>query len=119
AQFFSSDAWVAAPGDWSPRTQTGARYDLSSGEGARRAQGADRTGLGQPRWGGSSVENLTLQVLRIRGGNLVGDARFERATFGPGALRAGDPRRHPRDLGGRAHARGGRPPRRPRRLLPG
>jgi len=33
--FFKPDEWVAAPRDWKPRTQTGARYDLSVGEGLR------------------------------------------------------------------------------------
>lgn len=33
--FFPNDSWVRAPSDWSPRTQTGARYDLTHGEGAR------------------------------------------------------------------------------------
>jgi putative restriction endonuclease len=35
AQFFGRDDWVAAPRDWSPRTQTGAAYDLAKGEGLR------------------------------------------------------------------------------------
>jgi len=35
ARFFQRDAWVAAPADWSMRTQTGAKYELSSGEGRR------------------------------------------------------------------------------------
>jgi putative restriction endonuclease len=35
AQFFPKEAWVRTPSDWSPRTQTGAGYDLASGEGAR------------------------------------------------------------------------------------
>jgi len=35
AQFFPPRAWVAAPEDWKPRTQTGSRYDLSTGEGLR------------------------------------------------------------------------------------
>jgi putative restriction endonuclease len=33
--FFSRDAWVAAPRDWSPRTQSGMRIDLSHGDGLR------------------------------------------------------------------------------------
>jgi putative restriction endonuclease len=35
AQFFPNGSWVRTPSDWSPRTQTGAKYDLASGEGAR------------------------------------------------------------------------------------
>jgi putative restriction endonuclease len=35
SRFFPRDAWVPTPGDWSPRTQTGAGYDLSHGEGLR------------------------------------------------------------------------------------
>lgn len=35
AQFFSREAWVRPPADWSPRTQTGAKYDLLHGEGQR------------------------------------------------------------------------------------
>lgn len=35
ARFFSPEAWITPPRDWSPRTQTGATYDLSSGEGLR------------------------------------------------------------------------------------
>jgi putative restriction endonuclease len=35
AQFFPPDEWVKSPKDWKPRTQTGARYDLASGEGKR------------------------------------------------------------------------------------
>jgi putative restriction endonuclease len=35
ARFFSRDQWVAAPRDWHPRTQSGEKYDLSAGEGAR------------------------------------------------------------------------------------
>ena len=35
ARFFPRDAWVLPPSTWSPRTQTGATYDLSVGEGRR------------------------------------------------------------------------------------
>ena len=35
ARFFAPDDWVAAPKDWKPRTQSGERYDLMKGEGAR------------------------------------------------------------------------------------
>jgi len=35
AQFFPQGSWVRTPSDWSPRTQTGATYDLASGEGER------------------------------------------------------------------------------------
>jgi putative restriction endonuclease len=35
ARFFPREAWVAAPKDWSPRTQTGQGYELESGEGQR------------------------------------------------------------------------------------
>ena len=35
AVFFDPEQWVAAPNDWKPTIQTGARYDLSSGEGLR------------------------------------------------------------------------------------
>jgi putative restriction endonuclease len=35
ARFFPKEAWVRPPSDWSPRTQTGATYDLSAGEGRR------------------------------------------------------------------------------------
>ena len=35
ATFFERDAWVRAPSDWKPRTQTGAGYDLTVGEGLR------------------------------------------------------------------------------------
>ena len=35
ARFFPRDAWVAPPRDWKVRTQTGARYDLTQGEGLR------------------------------------------------------------------------------------
>lgn len=35
AVFFAPDRWVAAPRDWSPRTQTGARIDVGVGEGLR------------------------------------------------------------------------------------
>jgi putative restriction endonuclease len=35
AQFFPKASWVRTPSDWSPRTQTGAMYDLASGEGER------------------------------------------------------------------------------------
>jgi putative restriction endonuclease len=35
AQFFPKKSWVRTPSDWSPRTQTGAGYDLGRGEGAR------------------------------------------------------------------------------------
>lgn len=34
-RFFERSAWVAAPADWSPRTQTGARYDLAQDDGQR------------------------------------------------------------------------------------
>lgn len=34
-RFFARDAWIRPPSDWSPRTQTGAGYDLSQGEGLR------------------------------------------------------------------------------------
>jgi putative restriction endonuclease len=33
--FFPSEHWVAQPSDWSPRTQSDKRYDLSAAEGAR------------------------------------------------------------------------------------
>jgi putative restriction endonuclease len=35
ALFFPRESWVSTPRDWSPRTQTGAGYDLSRGEGLR------------------------------------------------------------------------------------
>ena len=35
ARFFSREVWVPTPSNWSPRTQTGAGYDLSHGEGLR------------------------------------------------------------------------------------
>lgn len=35
ACFFPGGSWVPTPSDWSPRTQTGAGYDLSQGEGLR------------------------------------------------------------------------------------
>ena len=35
ACFFPKGSWVSTPSDWSPRTQTGAGYDLSQGEGLR------------------------------------------------------------------------------------
>jgi putative restriction endonuclease len=35
ARFFPREAWIRPPADWSPRTQTGAGYDLSRGEGLR------------------------------------------------------------------------------------
>lgn len=35
ARFFAKASWVRAPRNWSPRTQTGAKYDLESGEGQR------------------------------------------------------------------------------------
>jgi putative restriction endonuclease len=35
ARFFPPDAWVRPPSDWSPRTQSGAKYDLSQGDGQR------------------------------------------------------------------------------------
>ena len=35
ARFFPREAWIRPPSDWSPRTQTGARYDLFQGEGQR------------------------------------------------------------------------------------
>lgn len=35
ATFFSPEAWVVPPEDWSPRTQTGATYSLDVGEGQR------------------------------------------------------------------------------------
>lgn len=35
ACFFSTTSWVPTPSTWSPRTQTGAGYDLSVGEGLR------------------------------------------------------------------------------------
>lgn len=35
ARFFGVNQWVSAPSDWKPRTQTGAGYDLSEGEGLR------------------------------------------------------------------------------------
>jgi putative restriction endonuclease len=35
ARFFPNGDWVPTPSDWSPRTQTGAGYDLSQGEGLR------------------------------------------------------------------------------------
>lgn len=35
ARFFPQHAWVRPPQDWSPRTQTGATYDISRGEGRR------------------------------------------------------------------------------------
>lgn len=35
AVFFDREHWVAAPRDWKPTIQTGASYDLSSGEGLR------------------------------------------------------------------------------------
>lgn len=56
ARFFPRDAWVRPPNDWSPRTQTGATYDLSHGEGQRVwaecmdrvAQGAGAAGVEVP-----------------------------------------------------------------------
>jgi HNH endonuclease len=65
ARFFVRDQWIAAPRDWTPRTQTGAGYDLTTGEGlrvwaeclARAGHGPDltdlRIGAGeeQPRYG--------------------------------------------------------------------
>ena len=33
--FFSSDAWVSQPTNWSPHNQANQRYDLMTGEGAR------------------------------------------------------------------------------------
>lgn len=33
--FFPQSSWVQTPSDWSPRTQTGAGYDISTGEGLR------------------------------------------------------------------------------------
>lgn len=35
ARFFPREAWVDSPDDWSPRTQTGKKYDLAVGEGQR------------------------------------------------------------------------------------
>ncbi|WP_434384892.1 HNH endonuclease [Melittangium boletus] len=35
SRFFAPEEWVRPPRDWSPRTQTGATYDLSTGEGLR------------------------------------------------------------------------------------
>jgi putative restriction endonuclease len=35
SRFFPQGSWVSTPSDWSPRTQTGAGYDLSEGEGLR------------------------------------------------------------------------------------
>lgn len=35
AHFFRREAWITPPSDWSPRTQTGARYELLHGEGQR------------------------------------------------------------------------------------
>jgi putative restriction endonuclease len=35
AVFFPRDQWILPPSDWSPRIQTGARVDLTSGEGRR------------------------------------------------------------------------------------
>jgi len=35
AWFFERASWIPVPRDWSPRTQTGAGYDLSKGEGLR------------------------------------------------------------------------------------
>lgn len=35
SRFFGVNQWVSAPRDWKPRTQTGAGYDLSQGEGLR------------------------------------------------------------------------------------
>lgn len=35
ATFFPRGSWVTPPSGWSPRTQTGARYDLSHGDGLR------------------------------------------------------------------------------------
>lgn len=35
AQFFAPTEWVTPPSDWSPRTQTGATYNLEAGEGRR------------------------------------------------------------------------------------
>ena len=35
AVFFNRDHWVAAPKDWSPRTQTGARFSLDTADGLR------------------------------------------------------------------------------------
>jgi putative restriction endonuclease len=35
ARFFPRDGWVTPPHNWMPRTQTGATYDLESGEGYR------------------------------------------------------------------------------------
>jgi putative restriction endonuclease len=35
AVFFAREQWIAAPRDWSPRTQTGARIDLDAGDGPR------------------------------------------------------------------------------------
>lgn len=34
-RFFAEADWITPPRDWSPRTQTGATYDLAVGEGAR------------------------------------------------------------------------------------
>lgn len=35
ATFFPPSRWITAPDDWSPRTQTGAKYSLDAGEGQR------------------------------------------------------------------------------------
>jgi len=35
SRFFTRDEWIAAPANWKPRTQSGERFDLTTGEGAR------------------------------------------------------------------------------------
>lgn len=49
AVFFDRDDWVSPPADWGVRTQVGAKYDLSAGEGKRIWQEClARTGPREP-----------------------------------------------------------------------
>jgi putative restriction endonuclease len=89
ARFFARDAWVSAPEDWSPRTQTGEGYDLDHGEGARiwgecRARAEEGTLMNQrlvvredaPRYGSPALHapRLGQGIFRIQVLNAYGRA---------------------------------------------
>lgn len=77
ATFFKKGTWVRAPKDWSPRTQTGKRIDLSAGDGLRiwqecvsRAAGPHDDGVREPtlRYGPPTlhVPRLGQGIFRVR-----------------------------------------------------
>ncbi|MCC6873611.1 MAG: HNH endonuclease [Sandaracinaceae bacterium] len=76
AIFFGRADWVAAPKDWAVRTQTGARYDLSLGEGlriweecrARSSPSIVAESVPSPRYGSPQLHRPRLgqSIFRVR-----------------------------------------------------